>query len=190
MQLAAVAAESYRLGLQSQRSGNLSARIEPGQRFLITRTGAQMGNLRAEQDFVLAEVEGTVPPHASSEALVHQRVYQLTGHSAILHTHPPCAIAMAIALGKIPLVYNEARAVFKNGRAVVVIDSAAAEEGGEDPAVIARSLKNTEVVMVKGHGLFVAGQELESCLYLSSLLEINARICSIIETHRVNSPPR
>ena len=182
-QLTAIAAETYRLGLQSQRSGNLSVRIEPGSRFLITRTGSKMGNLNPSGDFVLAEVHGVVPPAASSEALVHQRIYQLTNRNAVLHTHPPCAIAIAMAVGGIPLVFNEARAAFKDERAVVVVNSTTASEGGEDPGAIGAGFVGSEVVMVNGHGLFVASEDVDTCLYLSSLLEINAKIFSVAERH-------
>jgi L-fuculose-phosphate aldolase len=179
-ELAAIAAETYALGLQSQRSGNLSARVDPGNHFLITRTGSKMGDLRADRDFLLAEVHGIIPSHASTEALVHQRIYQLTRHDAVLHTHPPYAIAIAIALGSIPVVYNEARAAFKRAKAIAVIDSTTTNEGGEDPTPIASALQNSEVLMIKGHGLFAAGEDFETCLYLSNLVEINAKILSVI----------
>jgi L-fuculose-phosphate aldolase len=183
-ELGAIAAETYTLGLQSLRSGNLSVKVEPGSHFLITRTGCKMGKLRVNRDFMLAEVCGAIPPHASSEALVHQRIYQLTKHEATLHTHPPYAIGIATALGCIPIVYNEARAAFKKTNAISVVDSTALDEGGEDPATIAIGLENSEVLMVRGHGLFVASKDMDTCLYLSNLVEINAKIYAIIKDHR------
>ena len=144
-----------------------------------------MGSLHPNRDFVLAEVHGTVPPAASSEALVHQRIYQLTDHDAILHSHPPCAIAIALAAGRIPLVYNEARAVFGDGRAIAVVDSTARNEGGEEPDAVGGGFANSDAVMVKGHGLFVACADMDTCLYLSTLVEINAKICSMVERYGV-----
>jgi L-fuculose-phosphate aldolase len=180
-QLIAVAAETYALGLQSQRSGNLSVKIEPGKQFIITRTGSKMGHLRIDQDFLLAEIRVTIPPEASSEAAVHQLIYQLTRHEAVLHTHPPFANAVALAFGSIPVVYNEARAALKKETDVVTIDSTALEEGGEDPTAVDKGLVNSEVLMIRGHGLFVASREIDTCLYLSTVVEMNAKIFLVMK---------
>jgi len=83
-ELSAIAAETYKLGLQSQRSGNLSVKIEPGDHFLVTRTGSKMGHLWIDSDFLPAKIYGSVPSQASTESAVHQRIYQLTRHEAVL----------------------------------------------------------------------------------------------------------
>jgi L-fuculose-phosphate aldolase len=170
-----------RSGFSRTAPGNLSVKIEPGDHFLITRTGSKMGHLQVERDFLLAEIRGAVPPDASTEASVHQRIYQLTRHEAVLHTHPPCANAVAIAFGCIPVVYNEARAALKKEKAVAAIDSTALGEGGEDPTAVARGLENSEVLMIRGHGLFVASKEIDTCLYLSTVVEMNAKIFSVMK---------
>jgi len=98
-----------------------------------------------------------------------------------LHTHPPYANAIALAFGCIPAVYNEARAALKKEKTVLTIDTTALEEGGEDPTAIASGLENSEILMVKGHGLFVASNGIDTCLYLSTVVEINAKIYSVMK---------
>jgi len=55
-QLIAVGKELYNRGLQTTRSGNISVR--DGEQFLITKTGANLGQLR-ESDLVSVDI----PPH-------------------------------------------------------------------------------------------------------------------------------
>jgi len=46
-------------------------------------------------------MEGGAPQDASSEYRVHRAVYQKSQHAAIVHAHPPYAVAVSLVLDKI-----------------------------------------------------------------------------------------
>src|SRR5512133_808901 len=77
--------------------GNISVRnTEDG--FLIKRTGAYV-DVSGEPVFV--PLDGVAPPDASSEYRVHREVYNKTPYRAIVHAHPPTAIAASLMLDQI-----------------------------------------------------------------------------------------
>jgi L-fuculose-phosphate aldolase len=94
LEVVAAGAELTRVGLILPGEGNLSARIDSG-RFLITPTGVDKGRLSAA-DLVLVSLNGgVVPAGASRETMLHVAVYQaLSGVAAIVHAHPPAALAL------------------------------------------------------------------------------------------------
>ncbi len=73
--------------------GNISVR-EADDGFYIKPTGAYL-DVATEPVFVPLTV-GEVPPAASSEYRVHREVYKKTPHRAIVHAHPPAAVALSL----------------------------------------------------------------------------------------------
>lgn len=77
-------------GLVGANFGNMSVREKDG--FSITRTGSF---LDSPGETIFLPVEGKVPPNASSEYRVHREVYRITPHRAVVHAHPPHAVALS-----------------------------------------------------------------------------------------------
>jgi L-fuculose-phosphate aldolase len=172
-QLCRIGRDLFWMGLQSPRSGNLSAMLEDGRSFVITRRGSSLRMLDPQHDLVVVEFDRPMPAEASSEGLVHQAIYRATKHRAVVHAHPPYAIALSFSTMTISPMHNEGRVILGD---VPITTSNALEGEGEDPAPIATALKNASAMVVRGHGAFAAGADCESAFYHMGLLEASAKI--------------
>ncbi|MGB3715515.1 MAG: class II aldolase/adducin family protein, partial [Candidatus Promineifilaceae bacterium] len=88
-----VGRDIYVGGMTSTHGGNLSVRV--GKNIIIKRRGAQLGRLKPS-DFVVTVLNGedSGVTRASSELIVHRAIYQQTNALAIVHCHPPTAVAI------------------------------------------------------------------------------------------------
>lgn len=82
------------------RDGNVSVRIG-SKRILVTPSGARKGFMSAK-DMVLCDLDGNPVPgetnKPSTETMMHTLIYQERPDvNAVVHAHPPCAIAHTIA---------------------------------------------------------------------------------------------
>lgn len=161
--------ELGRLGLVSSHSGNMSIRHEAG--ILITRHKAMLPCL-GETDLVVAPLEGPCPG-ASSELPVHQAIYGQTNAKAVLHCHPPYAVLLSLYLDEISPVDVEGRLVLKRVRIVEVRNPVGSEEVAQ---AIIPCLQEDKVAIIRGHGSFAIGEDLEEALMLSSALEFSCRV--------------
>ncbi len=92
-------------GLVTGTSGNLSCRADQG--VLISPTGAELGELQAEQiplvDLDGQMVDGELEP--SSEINLHLGMYRRYGAGAVVHTHAPMSAAVACVVDELPCVH-------------------------------------------------------------------------------------
>ncbi len=161
--------ELARLGLISSHSGNMSVKVEEG--LLITRRGAMLGDLR-DEDIVKAPLEG--PAHgASTELPVHQAIYRGGEAGAIVHCHPPYAIVLSLHQEEITPLDAEGRYLLGAVPVVTVSESIGSREVAERLPPL---LKQHKVVIVRGHGSFAVGRDLEEALMVSAVLEASSRI--------------
>lgn len=154
-------------GLNNSHSGNLSVRL--GDRVVITRRGAMLGELTAGDlvDVGLTEDDSGIAL-ASTEVKVHRAVYAATSHLSIVHTHPRTATAFSMNRDHLVPVDDEGRYYFKRIPVLSVQKSIGSDElERELPAV----LKDYPVVMVRGHGAFAVGGNLEEGLQITHALE-------------------
>lgn len=153
-------------GLVSANFGNMSIRSRKD--FLITRTGSFLDQ---PGDPVAVPIRGEVPREASSEYRVHRETYIRTKHQAIVHAHPPYAVAMS-------LVPDELEPRDSEGEMLCpVIPIVSGKPGSEELAhQVAHALAGTELVIARGHGSFAAGKNLEEAYILTSLAEHSSRI--------------
>lgn len=167
-----VGRDLHHMGLITLHAGNMSLRS--GERVWITRTGAMLGHLEAG-DVVDTALSPTESPHptASMELPVHLAIYRATSARAILHAHPPSAVALSLIeeaivpadseggyiLGKVPVVaaVNVVASLEVAGRASSLLDAHRA-------------------VLIKGHGSFAVGGSLEEALGITTTLEASAKI--------------
>jgi L-fuculose-phosphate aldolase len=139
--------------------------------FFIKRTGAY---LDVATEPILVMLEGEVPPGASSEYRVHREVYKKTSHLAIVHAHPPAAVALS-------LVRDEVRPEDSEGRMFCpVIPVVSGEPGSQEIADnVAAILANGKLVIVRGHGTFAAGKTLDEAYLYTSLCDHACRVLTI-----------
>jgi L-fuculose-phosphate aldolase len=159
-------------GLVGANFGNMSIRF--GEGFLITRTGSYL-DVPGEPVFV--PLSGPVPDTASSEYRVHREVYWLTDHRALVHAHPPHAVACSLSRDRIDPVDAEGT-LFSP-----VIPVVAGPPGSQDLAVaVARALTDARVVVARGQGTFAAGKSLDEAYIFTSLAEHSSRVLVLSNT--------
>ncbi|MFH1003821.1 MAG: aldolase [Chloroflexota bacterium] len=183
-QFQAVGNNLFTRGLIASHSGNLSIRL--GDRLLITRRGSMLGCLE-EHDLVETGINKNdrATPLASVELAVHRAIYQQTSAMAVVHAHPPHAVALSLTGTEI--VPPDAEGLAVAGRVPVVGWHTEVKAGGLAD-VIARALQHGRVVMVHGHGSFATGQLLEEADGSTTMFEESCRIICLLRSLRVGSP--
>ena len=89
----------YERGLIAGQDGNVSVRL-PGDRLLVTPAGMSKVDV-GPNDLVEMRLDGAAAgrgPRASSEVLMHLRIYRRRPDvNAVVHAHPPTATGFAVA---------------------------------------------------------------------------------------------
>lgn len=150
--------------------GNISIRREDTG-FLIKRTGTY---LDVAGELVFVPFLGEVPQEASSEYRVHREVYRKTPHRAIVHAHPPAAIAASLVLDEIVPEDSEGQMLCP------VISVVTGAPGSQEIADnVASVLVNSKLVIVRGHGSFAAGKTLDEAYLYTSLIEHSCKVLAL-----------
>jgi L-fuculose-phosphate aldolase len=172
-------------GMVASSSGNLSIRI--GDDIFITRHGCRLGCLQ-EHDLIETGVvkNSRATPLASSELPVHRAIYQATAATAIVHAHPPHAVALSLAERFITPSDSEGLALLAQ---VPVIGWDMEIKAGGFADLIAAALKDLRIVMVHGHGSFAIGQLLEEAHNLTTAFEESCRVICLLKSLKVNPAP-
>ncbi len=180
-QFQAVGHDLFARGLVSSNSGDISVRL--GDRIIITRRGSQLGCLQ-ENDLIETGISKNdrSTPLASIELPVHRAIYQATSASAIVHAHPPHAIALSLTETEIVPTDTEGLAVL-NHIPVLGWDMDVKPGGLAD--IIAQALKQYRIIMVCGHGSFAIGQLLEEAHNCTTLLEESCQVVCLLKSLRV-----
>jgi L-fuculose-phosphate aldolase len=153
-------------GLVSGNFGNMS--ICAGNGFFITAGGALLDE---PGELVPVTNGASIPPDASSEYLVHQMTYRKTDYKAIVHAHPPFAIAASLALDEISPVDSEEKMLCP------LIGVVEGEPGSKELAVnVSGALAGSRIVVARGHGTFAAGTTLTEAYLITSAAEHACRI--------------
>ena len=149
--------------------GNMSVRTQDG--FFIKRTGTCL-DIATEPVFV--SFFGDAPKEASSEYRVHSAVYAKTDHVAIVHAHPPYAVAASLVLDKI--VPKDSEGEMFCPMIPVVTGAPGTQEIADN---VARALSTSKLVIARGHGTFAAGTTLDEAYVYTSLAEHSCRILAL-----------
>ena len=160
-------------GLTSSHGGNISVRM--GDRIIITRTGAMLAHL-TEKDLIetgLEEDDSNIML-ASSELVVHREIYQNTAALAIVHVHPPFAVALSMVVkDAIFPIDSEGSYLFRK----VPVMQTETTVGSKDVARIAANvLREYKIFMLRGHGCFSIGPVLEEAFQWCSSLEESCKM--------------
>jgi len=149
--------------------GNISIRHDDG--FYIKHTGAYL-DVAAEPLFV--PLYGDVPAGVSSEYRVHREVYRRTNYAAIVHAHPPAAIAASLVLS--PIISEDSEGELLCPVIPVVTGTPGSQEIADN---VSQALTQFTMVIARGHGTFAAGKSLDEAYLLTSLAEHTCRILSL-----------
>jgi len=164
-------------GLVTSHGGNMSMR--QGERVVITRHGAQLGHLSAD-DLIETGLyqDNSTTRLSSSELAVHRAIYLNTAARAIIHAHPRAAIALSLLEDEIVPVDVEGS--YHLDRVPVVASEVAF--GAKLAKVAAAALKEHKIIMVRGHGCFATGEFLEEAYQWVSCLDESTQILYYVRT--------
>ncbi|MFH1347648.1 MAG: class II aldolase/adducin family protein [Candidatus Margulisiibacteriota bacterium] len=159
--------------LIDSHGGNMSVR--DGDTIYINRRDAMLGDLK-EGDVIKVGIEsGPLDEQASRELPTHRALYKKGEIKAIVHAHPPNAIAISITDNKVVPQDAEGLSLFKSASIVRVRDGVGSEETVRLlPSFLGGG--NNVVAMVKSHGSFAVGKDLEEAYKYTSSLENSCKI--------------
>lgn len=172
--------------LVCSRSGSLSIRLRD--RLVITRRGSKLGELE-ENDLIETGIDKNdrFTPLASDELAVHRAIYRATTALAVIHAHPPHAVALSLMETEIIPSCGEGLSFVKR---VPVLGWDTKSKPSELADTIAEALKTSQTVMVRGYGSFATGQLLEEAQSYTTILEQSCQVICLlksINTHHVTS---
>ena len=182
-QFQTVGRDLFARGLVSSDSGNLSIRM--GDRTIITRRGSMLNCLQ-EQDLIETGIyrNNRATPLATEELAVHRAIYRETQAQAIVHAHPPHAVALSL---------NE-REIVPSAEGHPLIDRVPVlgwdmeVKAGGLADIISQALKEYKVIMVHGHGSFATGQLLDEAFNLTTALEEVCHVLCLLRSLQVSAP--
>ena len=154
------------LGFAFPGAGNAS--VWTPRAVLITREGAVMDRLSTAD---LCAVGRTTMPPVANPALdtpIHRAAYVATGAKAVLHAHPPHAVALSF--DRFEFVPDDLEGGHLLGKVPVVSPRRSIVE------VVVGGLEKSPIVIVAGHGTYARGADLHECLRWTAALEASARI--------------
>ena len=180
-QFQAIGQALFTQGLVSPQGGNLSVKL--GEHLVITHRGSALGYIQ-EGDLVETGINknNRATPLASTELEVHRRIYKNTPALAVVHAHPPYAVALSFTEKEIVPPDIEGRALLSS---VPILRTGAKGKAGELSDEIARLLGEHRVVLVRGHGTFAASQLLEEAYYYTVVLEQSCRLLYLLKALQV-----
>ncbi len=179
-QFQSIGRELFLRGLISSHGGNMSIRW--GRRLVITRHGCMLGQL-TERDLVETGIDedDEATAQASTELEVHRSIYKTTDSQAVIHAHPPHAVALSLKRDEIVPCDVEGRLSLQR---VPVVGYGMKLKSGELADDIARAVKDNATVVVYGHGSFAVGQSLKEAYQRTSALEQSCHIIWLTEALR------
>lgn len=171
--------------LVDSHGGNLS--IRRGDKIYITRRDSMLGDLKEGDIVEVGLIGGGEEDKASRELPAHRAVYRETKAEAIVHAHPAMAIAISITDNKI--VPQDAEGLYLY-RAAAIVRVHQPIGSDETARLLPTFLQGSSAVaVVKGHGSFATGKDLEEAYKLTSALENSCRILVAIRSTSNSRPP-
>ena len=169
----------FATGCNNSHSGNLS--ILHGETVVITRTGAMLGALGAD-DLVVTSFEPGEDERrrASSELPVHLVIYEKTGYTAVAHGHAVWAVLAGWFTDELKPLDVEAAYHFGRIPIVECVPATASPKLGD---ALAGVLRESPVVILRGHGVFSAGATIEQAM--QRICSVNDSAHLFVEAHRL-----
>ncbi len=171
--------------------GNVSARLGPD-RFLITPSGLHKGLITAAQILVVDENGRSLDPtpanshlKPTSELPMHLEAYRLRPDiTAVVHAHPPTAVALSIAeIDLAPYLLPEV--IVFLGR--IPTTDYATPSSPENAAAIRPYIPHHDGLVLKRHGALTVGQSPLQAFMRMETLEQQARI--LFRLHQISEYP-
>jgi autoinducer 2 (AI-2) kinase len=185
-ELIAIVNELYSAGLVTATGGNVSARAEAPDEAWITPSRLFKGDLRPEILVRIGMDARPLDPGArspSSEALMHAAVFAARPEvNAVIHCHAPQATILVDADLPFLPISTEAAFFAKIGRIPFVMPGTR-----ELADAVVRALGEGWAVLMRNHGLLVAGRSLRRAADMAEIIERTSQV--ILGCHAVGREP-
>jgi L-fuculose-phosphate aldolase len=167
--LVEIAKRLYERNVNAALGGNVSVRL--GDEIAITPAGINKGFM-TEDDVVVVDMGGTKlrgNGKSSSEGKMHYEIYKLRPDvQAIIHAHPPFAVAFALAHHDLPDdILPEATIVLGHVPCLPYVTPSTIELARE----VAQGLAHRNAAFMANHGAITVGADLEEAYNRMELLE-------------------
>jgi len=171
----------YAKGLIVGTEGNISLRLKPN-RFFITRSGAHKGFLKTSDVLIMDgngnKMEGK--GEVSSEKKFHLLIYHKRPEvNAIIHAHPPHAIACTLAGLSLEKPFLAETQVVLGSIPTVPYATPTTQDMVDG---ISQFLSKNKALLLEKHGAITLDKDLESAFSSMEILEQTAKILSIAKT--------
>jgi len=178
-QFQTVGRDLFARGLVSSNSGNLSIRL--GDQIIITRRGGML-NCLSENDLIETGVSKNTrtTPLASTDLTIHRAIYRETQALAVVHAHPPHAVALSLTEKEIVPGVEDFSLI-----AVPVVGWSDELEKECLADIVARKLQQHHIIMVHNHGSFAIGQLLEEAYNLTTALEHSSQVFCLTKSFQI-----
>jgi len=174
-------------GLISSHGGNVSVLDAAGEHIHITRSGSALGRLRqgdGYSDVVTVaydypgddEAAVAADKEASIELLVHRALYHgVPGTRAVVHAHSLFTTLLSLKQDSIEPLDSESKYFIPK---VPVLDAEETISSSEVAEALPQLMRDTgcPVAVVRGHGPFAVGKDLEEAWRYVSILEMSSRM--------------
>jgi len=164
-------------GYNDSHSGNISGR--GGDHFWVTPTGACADTIGAD-DFLACPIVGELTAGASGDANLHQAIYQQNPNSrAIVHSHCPHAVALTLNGQPFTPPDFEGQLYFPEVP-VITVDYATYFQ--DAAALVAKTLREHPICVVRGHGVYAHAEALNLAYKWTCSLELSAQTAYLART--------
>ncbi|HEX6885838.1 MAG TPA: class II aldolase/adducin family protein [Planctomycetota bacterium] len=186
--LCRIGALCYQKGYIVGADGNLSARLRDGT-ILVTPAGAMKGFLEPHH---LAHVDATGRvldggPRASTEIAIHLVSYQERPEvEAVVHTHPPHAVALSIAGVDMQLPVIPEVIVTIGGTPTTAYATPGTQELPESIRAVVRC---SDTLIMKNHGAVTLGTNLMDAFKKLDMVEHTAKILWLVHALKGSIDP-
>ena len=154
-----------------------------GGQVIITRRDSMLNSLE-ENDLIETGIDknSRSTPLASTDLAIHRTIYRETQALAIVHAHPPHAVALSMTDKEIvPSVED-----FSLTGTVPVVDWNADSKTEGLADMIAQALKQHRIILVHNHGSFAIGQLLEEAYNFTTALEHSSQVLCLMRSFQVS----
>jgi len=166
----------YRQGYIAAGDGNVSAKLDDGERVLVTPTGFHKGFIN-EDDLVIVDLHGKLlrgTKRPSSEFLMHELAYaERPDVGAVVHAHPPITVALALAgVSLAQCILSETCLVL----GAILVAPYSTPTTDEVPRVLKPYMRQTNAIVMDRHGAITLGRDLDEAYNRLEAMEHAAKI--------------